>query len=141
MRRASFKIQKVLDEISERQARRATVERNKEEKIFREQRKLRRQRSGCRNPFMPVQQHLHGGQQKEIVSESIINVERNNEEKVPMPTVEDVTVRSNSGSVRKYSVILEEQEEQRVAARRGSQEQMMQPIRHLSGKINLNIVR
>ena len=54
MRRASFKIQKVLDEISERQAMKVMRERGRVGEPWQGRRRLQK-KSGCRIPFVPVQ--------------------------------------------------------------------------------------
>ena len=173
MRRASFKIQKVLDEISEKQARQAMRERGRTGESFQGQRRthrLKRQKSGCKNPFVPVQHGRQGEvasfqplktlQESEagggdlvtasdtleqdnnddddsvckasISTQSILSDE-GDKKKVPVTT----KVQRKVGRARQYSVIMEEEEEERIGGRRDCEEEMLQPIKHLSGEWSL----
>ena len=144
MRRASFKIQKVLDEISERQARKVMRERGMVGESWQGRRRLQK-KSGCRNPFVPVQGDdavsvtVSDGVEKsdgpgvesdgKVPNKSAMHFEEDKTEEVLMTKKQ-----RKMGRARQYSVIMEEVEEERVGGRRDCKEEMMQPIKHLSGK-------
>ena len=141
MRRASFKIQKVLDEISERQALQMVRERGVS---LQGQRRLQRQKSGCENPFFPVQHERVGAEVSKIdiandALEQPEDVKACSDVRVSFTSVtsglEDKISRK-TGVARKHSVIMEEVEEM-VGGRRDCEEEMMQPIKHLSGNQQL----
>ena len=141
MRRASFKIQEVLDE---RQARKVMRERGRLGESWQGRRRLQN-KSGCRNPFVPVQgddavsvtvsdaveQSDGPGVESDgkVPNKSAMSFEEDKTEEVLMTKKQ-----RKMGRARQYSVIMEEVEEERVGGRRDCKEEMMQPIKHLSGK-------
>ena len=144
MRRASFKIQKVLDEISERQAMKVMRERVRVGESWQGRRRLQK-KSGCRNPFVPVQ----GDDAASVTAMNVIEQSDgpvvDMDGKVPNKSArnfesdktEEVLLANKQrkmGRARQYSVIMEEVEEERVGGRKDCKEEMMQPIKHLSGK-------
>ena len=127
MRRASFKIQKVLDEVRERQAMVSMRERKMT---------MQRQKSGCENPFFPVQHDKPG--------EEIIHLVTSNDTLEPddyktldeyqsVGRIPEDKIDVRPDRARKYSVIMEEMDE-KVEGRR-EREEIMQPIKHLSGTV------
>ena len=129
MRRASFKIQKVLDEVRERQAMMTMRERKMT---------LQRQKSGCENPFFPVQhiqprdETLHlvtNNDHLELPDSDKRSDEGDQSESMERPVDERIGMKSDRA--RKYSVIMEEMED--MVGGRMDCEEIMQPIKHLSG--------
>ena len=134
MRRASFKIQKVLDEVRERQAMKTMRERKMT---------LQRQKSGCENPFFPVQHEKPGEDAAQIVT----NIDTSEETRIEkrsdfadshesVQSDKEDRISIQVDRARKYSVIMEEKEE-KVGRRRNCEEEIMQPIKHLSGEGSL----
>ena len=130
MRKASFKIQKVLDEITERQTRKLMLDRGLigASNGTTDRRRLERQKSGCKNPFFLVQHETDRSTMKPDT----------NDDETQNETGEDETCADNLRWKKgprggRHSVIDEEVEEEMVGGRRILGEEMMQPIKHLSG--------